>query len=201
MQETKIQFSPAEMELLCNAEVILTKNKIIEKIKNQFTALQDEMLLYIKQNAALPQDIFLIPAKISKGENYLGLPYLVLDYPRKFSSQNTFAIRTMFWWGNFFSITFQISGANRTQYVEKIIDSYKELSETNHFIGINEDPWLHHFENDNYQQIALLDKHSFEQACKKPEHLKIAAKFPLRDVHVYRTLLEDWKRLLTICFQ
>ena len=49
--------------------------------------------------------------KIAKGENYLQLPYVLLDYPRCFDKENIFAIRTMFWWGNFFSITLHLSGS------------------------------------------------------------------------------------------
>lgn len=95
MKEAKIQFSPAEMELMCSAEVILTKNKALQKVKELMEEVQEEMLEY---SSNFHFDVFQVSPKISKGENYLGLPYLVLDYPRNFASDNTFAIRTMFWW-------------------------------------------------------------------------------------------------------
>ena len=63
--------------------------------------------------------------KISKGENYKGLPWLVLDYPRYFNKEDIFAIRTLFWWGNFFSITLHISGKYKMRYEKKIIDSFE----------------------------------------------------------------------------
>ena len=91
-----------------------------------------------------------IPPKISKGENYKGLPYLVLDYPRYFGKDDHFAIRSMFWWGNFFSITLHLSGIYKKMYENKIEASFTLLKEESFFIGISDDQWEHHFETSNY---------------------------------------------------
>ena len=48
-------------------------------------------------------------AKISKGEN-MGLPWVMLDYPRLFGQEDVLAIRTMFWWGHCFSVTLHLKG-------------------------------------------------------------------------------------------
>ena len=94
MEETKIQFSPAEMELLCNKDIILTKNKVLGKIKRMFETLQEQCQTYILKQPALAQhEAFSFHPKISKGENYLGLPYLILDYPRCFQQQNNFSCK------------------------------------------------------------------------------------------------------------
>ena len=111
MNETKIHFSVAETELMCNTDIILTKNSVLQKIKALFEGMQMSMTDEVSRNSDWSsQTIFQMPPKISRGENYLGLPYLVLDYPRQFDSINIFAIRTMFWWGHFFSSTLQLAG-------------------------------------------------------------------------------------------
>ena len=51
---------------------------------------------------AIPRGENAYSGKISRGENYRGLPYLILDYPAYFSQKDIFAFRTMFWWGHFF---------------------------------------------------------------------------------------------------
>ena len=51
--------------------------------------------------------------KISKGENYRGLPYVMLDYPRLFGREEVLAIRTFFWWGHGFSVTLHLKGGYR----------------------------------------------------------------------------------------
>lgn len=201
MQETKVQFSATEMELMCNSEIILTKNKVVEKVKTLLEQLQNEINDDVKNKSGLfSSDVFSIHPKISKGENYLGLPYLILDYPRFFKQQDSIAIRTMFWWGNFFSVTLHLSGVYKLQYVSKIIAAFNTLSKEDYSIGINSDPWLHHFDANNYKQISLLGKNVFEEECKKLSHLKISKKFSLNENHLAEKLLESWKLLAKICF-
>src|SRR5690349_3943554 len=126
---TKIQLSPFEMDLLNNSEWILTKNKIIKKAQRLLEEVQENIVHHVKESAInLPAEVIAISPKISKGENYLGLPWLMLDYPRYFGKENLrpegplsrqagiFAIRTMFWWGNFFSTTFHLSGEYKKRY-------------------------------------------------------------------------------------
>lgn len=200
MKEAKIQLSPAEMELMCNAEVILTKNKVVEKVKSRLEVLQMEMMAYKNEAGYSNHTLFQISPKISKGENYLGLPYLILDYPRKFAPQNIAAIRTMFWWGRFFSMTLHLAGVERTLFQRKIEDSYELLCRKDYYIGINPDPWLHHFEPDNYTQIKTMSEEAFLRHCKEAIHLKIACKVPVylwEDA--FETLLEEWKLLLSRC--
>ena len=64
--------------------------------------------------------------------------------------KDIFAIRTMFWWGNFFSITLHLSGIYKTMFAQKIIACYELLKETDFFICVHEEQWQHHFEKDNY---------------------------------------------------
>jgi hypothetical protein len=201
MKETKVQFSATERELMCNSEIILTKNRVVEKVKTLLEELQNEMTGEIQNNSRLlSTDVFSVPAKISKGENYLGLPYLILDYPRTFKQESSFAIRTMFWWGNFFSSTLHLSGTYKQQYASKIAAAFKTLSTENYSIGINSDPWLHHFGPDNYKLISLLRDNVFEEECRKAIHLKIAKRFALNENGWQQKIYESWKLLTGICF-
>lgn len=193
MNEAKIQFSVSEMELMNNADIILTKNKVIHKIKSLFEDLQDQMIMEpkIDENES---SLFKVPGKISRGENYNGLPYLILDFPRKFNGKNIFTIRTMFWWGNFFSSTLHLSGLEKTTHLPKIEMGYEVLRDANYFIGVSEDQWLHHFYPDNYISIKSLSKNEFLAACRTNEHIKIAAKWPLDSGHLAANdLLASWK--------
>lgn len=104
MNPAKIRLSATELELVTNTDWILTKNGIIQKVKNMLEALQAEQQEYLaKEKINFPAEFTSSLPKISKGENYKGLPYLVLDHPRYFNKENVFTIRTMFWCGKFFS--------------------------------------------------------------------------------------------------
>src|ERR1700733_216708 len=118
MNEAKISLSQKEMDLVTNADWILTKNAILDKVKDLLAVLSESFQSYLHMHTLL------IPAgtpKISKGENYKGLPYLILDYPRSFEKEDILAIRTLFWWGHFFSITLHVAGKNKLLFEEKII--------------------------------------------------------------------------------
>jgi hypothetical protein len=176
----KIQFSAAEQSLMRNAEWILTKNAIIEKMKWVMQECEDAQTdLYKTNHKIFPSGVFNTTPKISRGENYLGLPWLMLDYPRHFEKENTFAIRTFFWWGNFFSFTMHLSGSYKKLFEEKIISNFEILQQNNFYVCINDDEWAHHFEKTNYASLNDLTKESFHLNLTEKNFIKLAIKIDL----------------------
>jgi hypothetical protein len=153
-EQTKIQLSPFEMDLLNNSEWILTKNLVVKKAQRLLEKVQEIILEHVKgSSVSLPQEVIIISPKISKGENYKGLPWLMLDYPRYFKKEKVFAIRTMFWWGNFFSTTLHLSGEYKERYSGGIVESYEALCKNEFFTCIHDEQWHHHFEKENYLPV------------------------------------------------
>jgi len=163
-----------------NAEWILTKNAVLEKMKWLLQQCQDEQAaLFNSSDSSLPAEIFITSPKISKGENYNGLPWQMLDYPRHFEKQNAFAIRTLFWWGNFFSITLHLSGKYKEQYAGKIISNYDTLSQNNFYLCISQDEWEHHFEKTNYCAIGEMNGDTFKQIINEKSFIKLSVRIDL----------------------
>jgi hypothetical protein len=177
MDKAKIRLSSKEMELVLNADWILTKNAIIEKTKSLFGDLQE---IFIATIAHTPgADYSIVPPKISKGENYRGLPYLILDYPRVFDKENIFAIRTLFWWGHFFSITLHIAGRYKKMFEEKCVQAHSVFSKNGFFICINDDQWEHHFDPSNYIAASELKEQDWMKTIQEKSFIKIANKVSL----------------------
>jgi hypothetical protein len=154
MQDSaNVSLSSFEKELVTNAEWILTKNGIIQKVNILFQKLAADYCnsSFIQQ---LPAEVKNILPKISKGENYEGLPYLVLDYPRHFGKENVFAVRTFFWWGNFFSITLHLKGIYKTEFEKKIAENVKQFSSDDLWMNVNNEEWIYHFDPTNMQPVA-----------------------------------------------
>lgn len=197
MEGSKIQLSPGELSLVCDAEIILTKNRIIQKTIALLAEVQT-VVCQLQDSEPLPSPLGINP-KISKGENYLGLPYAVLDYPRVAKEGNLFFIRSMFWWGNFFSSTLHLAGSYRDEAIEKIAACYSKLANHHYYIGVSTDPWIHHFEEDNYKRISELSPKTFREVLGQQEHIKIAAKWPLEEWTLAATkLVESWKLLMRL---
>jgi len=174
---SKIQLSDFEMELLNNSDWILTKNAVIKKAQRLLEQVQQNISDYTTLNPGIfPAEVIAISPKISKGENYLGLPWLILDYPRYFEKENIFAIRTMFWWGHFFTTTLHLTGKYKEQYEKSIIGNYVTLCTSDFYIGINEDQWHHHLEPENYLPIQHFSTTNLSDHLSKSSFLKLAKK-------------------------
>jgi hypothetical protein len=92
------RLTPEEQELITNTEWLFMKSAITKKVVQMFAEAAEG---FVSTSKALPLSLISIPPKISKGENYNGLPYVMLDYPRNFKKEKVFAIRSFFWWGTF----------------------------------------------------------------------------------------------------
>ncbi len=178
--QSKIQLSDLERELLNNPEWILTKNNVIKKAQQLLGLVQENISNYTNANTQIfPKEVAAISPKISKGENYLGLPWLILDYPRYFDKENIFAIRTMFWWGNFFSTTLHLSGKYKELYSKNLINNFEELKKNEFYICVNEDQWHHHLENENYKAVKEFSVTGFRDHISERSFIKLAKKLSL----------------------
>jgi len=198
MDRTKIRLSPEEAALITRADWILTKNSILQKTKQLLATIQTEQQHIVKSYSSFfPEEILTTSPKISKGENYKGLPYLVLDYPRYFNKENVFAIRTFFWWGNFFSCTLHLSGIYKKKYQEKIIRSFESLKTKDFSICIHDDQWEHHFETTNYLPLQNITAFRFEETINKRPFIKLSKKIPLEEWNeAENKLLEIFSQLI-----
>ncbi|HEV8286590.1 MAG TPA: hypothetical protein VGQ09_19915 [Chitinophagaceae bacterium] len=182
MDETKIQLSQFEMDLLNDPSWILTKNMVVKKAQRLLEAVQQNISDYTRlQTKIFPEEVIAISPKISKGENYLGLPWLMLDYPRYFDKENVFAFRTMFWWGNFFSTTLHLSGKYKQKYDSIIISAYDALTKNEFYSCINEEQWHHHLEKENYLPVKNFSAQDFADHVGKRTFIKLSQKLSFSD--------------------
>ena len=180
LDNTKIMLSPDELLLAQNSDWILTKRTIIEKAVQLLADLSGKIRpVIVNYEKRLPAAVIASEPRISKGESYLLLPYVLLDYPRCFDKENIFAIRTMFWLGNFFSITVHLSCGYKTEYAAVLIDHIDELQDGGYYICVNDGQWHHHFEPGNYFLAAGKNKGELEDMIQQRSFIKIARKFSL----------------------
>ena len=179
MDTAKIRLSPEEEALIKRTDWILTKNNLLGKVNHLLSELQSRQVLALQGIPGISKEIVSSSPKISKGENYKGLPWLILDYPRLFSKESFFAIRTLFWWGNFFSTTLHVSGNYKDAYLQKIVGSFAHLQEQKFCVCINKEEWQHHFEKDNYRCVEELSLSTFEAIAHHGSFMKLAKKISL----------------------
>jgi len=202
MNKTKIQLSADEMKLVQNADWILTKNRVIEKVYALFGELALGMQAYVSAHSdTLPENVIASTPKISRGEQYEGLPYVMLDYPRCFGKQEILAVRTFFWWGNYFSSTLHIKGPVVKSLAVSAGKKSIISSIANVRISDSGDEWNHTTHSENYKssQEWLLTESSPES---ENAFLKFAIQYPLKDwdsaAGFLNRYFEQWMELIKI---
>lgn len=201
MSYAKVTLSPKELELVNNADWILTKNHIIDKVYDLFGALANQYRQEYTTYKNFQKEIaFEISPKISKGEHYEQLPYVMLDFPRYFTVTDIFAIRTFFWWGNHCSIHLILKGKYLTELgpsVDRYFAMYGQhrVETLDWYIGVGSDPWQHHFEKDNYLPMQDWNGDSVTQL----PFLKLAKKIPLQEWDdIESFMMNQFTKMLTI---
>lgn len=169
MSGANVNLSIEELEAVTDPAWILTKNRVMEKTVALFEGLAPQYEKILANQPGLPALVTAVPAKISKGENYQGLPHVMLDFPRIFTRTDVLAIRSFFWWGHYFSITLQLSGMYR-QWLH--VDSLKDLN--GWYLATGKDPWDHDLDGEHYRALTPMETNLDER-----DFIKLAKKIPL----------------------
>lgn len=176
------RFTPTELQTLHNKNFFYIKESAIEKIQYLFSDVRDEIKNEVKEKKIVfPAEVDESTGKIFRGENYLGLPYLVLDYPKYFSKDSVFSFRTMFWWGNFFSCTLHLQGKVLDERRNLLIQNWKSLRKKNIHICVGKTPWHYYYKKDNYMMIDRFSETELKQFFITKEFIKFSKKIPLKD--------------------
>lgn len=189
MNGAKIQLSSPELEFVTDTKWILTKNSIIAKLVEGLAGLS-ELYRPIWEGAVLPGGPYPTSPKVSKGENYKGLPWIVLDYPRIFGREDVLAVRTLFWWGHYFSVTLHLKGRHKDALLPGLRARISLLADAGFYICVSEDEWRHELATDNYVPLAGIDAGLLEAVLTREGFLKFSCTTPLGSgVVVEETLL------------
>ena len=198
MKSAKIRLSEEEQNLVMNGDWILTKNKVLDQITGFLATLQLSQADWVGEHASLlPDEVWAVPAKLSKGEQYLGLPYRVLDYPRLFSGADMFAVRTLFWWGHYFTVNLILGGIWKQQTCDALIASFQALQGREIYICTGSDPWIHRISTEDYRDLATLSRVEWEKIIREQAFVKLTTRHELTDwEHLDERLLADFERLI-----
>lgn len=148
-----VSLSPLEWELVCNPSWIYAKNNIIQKVYALFGSLSNAYRSVLTQ-AALPEAVLLPAPKIARGEQYNGLPYVMLDYPRFFTRDDVCALRTFFWWGHSFSVTLHLKGAYQHRYRQRIQNALSDAAFADAWLFTGTDEWMHHVDEQHWKRVG-----------------------------------------------
>ncbi len=173
-------FTDQEMRCLQDTHFLRTKAIAIKKVQQLLNQTHEELQQWLAAHPrTFPEEVQVRVGKISRGENYRGFPYLVLDYPRRFGQDDVFALRTMFWWGHYYSVTFQLGGASWHRYRPAVLRNLPHLVGTSTWLCVSDDPWQHHRRPDNYRPLDTLSVEEQQNHVAQTNFLKLARFLPV----------------------
>ena len=168
-----------ELYYLSDTDFLRTKVIIYQKTDQLLSATQQRLKEYLEhQSPVFPEGVLTRGGKISRGENYQDLPYHVLDFPRKFTREDIFTLRTMVWWGNQLSVTLHLAGDSLEIYRSRIARRLRRLQAWHWKVCVGEDPWQYHQEETYYQPAQRWEEHDWAAWVAKRSFCKLSTFVP-----------------------
>lgn len=150
------------------------KRQVTEKLLVCLQDTRDLLLTALKQTTyPWPEGMDLNYGKISKGENYQGFPYMILDFPRLFRHDRWFAYRTMIWWGHHVAFTFLLKGPEAERALRQLQRLPPAQWLLTDYVCISEDPWQHHFKPGYVQRLRELNSRDLSRRVAPLPYLKL----------------------------
>lgn len=172
-----LHFSDAEIELLYDAAIYERKRMLTQKIfvlfENIRVRLKDTSL---HKQFPFPEGVDFIGGKISQGENYLGYPWVMLDFPKMFNKEAHFAFRTMAWYGHYFTAALLISGNLAPIFLPKLL-SGKHLLPQDVYFSVHPDPWYHAIDATGSRFVHEMTAESISEHIAAHGYLKLSVKW------------------------
>jgi hypothetical protein len=176
-------FNSVELETLQNQSFFQQKHKITQQFYEVFGGLIQTLKNNQNHlNFNYPEGTDTLIGRISKGENYQGLPYITADFPRYFNKKGIFAFRTWFWWGNYVLFIWHISGEYLIQYENLLLEKFSDFQKNDCYFSIGSNQWQHHLDFENYRAIKNMTFETFKICIKTKSFVKIVRKLDLNDL-------------------
>ena len=186
MDRKTAEFTTKELKYLQNTDFLKTKRLIITRFIGLFEDIQTDILRLIDDGSfQLPDGLITKSGKITKGENYKDLPFVVLDCPRFFSKNDIFAYRSIFWWGNYLSNHFLLKGYYLDRYRAQFSASWSFLKEEGVYLDVSDDPWNHDLSTHDYVHTSQLSRERFDKILQRPDFLKLVWRLELDQLKAF----------------
>lgn len=201
MQRNKIKFSDRELKFIGESETILLQKSIIEKMVRLFAGFQKTLHTYCEDT----RFFHLYPPEpgevnLTRGNNYKGLPYVVLDYPKLISKEDIFNFRTFFWWGSGISSSLHLEGKSLESFRAELIANAGQLSAVGNFFLTGKDSWVQDLSDSNYIKTDNFNTEELRDLLKNSEFVRLASPFSgkLNEKDFNQFGLENFKFLISL---
>jgi hypothetical protein len=150
-------FSKEEWEFLTQASPMHLKPSIQEKIDLKLSFVKHELTRVVdkyRMNFPAWGDDLHLASKIYRGENYLGMPWMALDFPKNYGKDSSLAFRVLVLWGDAIYTSLLAEENVKIEHLDSV--SITNLPDSISYI-INENRWIQTIESDSCRYAQNLD--------------------------------------------
>lgn len=180
MRKSTIKLTKHELNFAKDTSYPLAKKSVVQKIALQLNQLGKNMQAVLNANNLFDTSEY----KITRGENYKHMPYLMLDSPKLNGANFKIACRTMFWWGHYFSCNLFIK--TECLNTAETASLLQKLPKAKIWIGDN--LWEQELSSGEYVKVNTLTQTQIEIILQKQPYLKLSAKIAINKVEQLPTL-------------
>ncbi len=193
-------FDDNETQLLFNTEVFPLKRKVNAKLFALFEHLKQQLKDTSEHKQFnFPPGTDAQAGKISRGENYDDFPWVLLDFPKRFHNNDIFALRTLFWYGHYFSCSFVVAGTCLETYRDALITNKNALEKQEIFLSVGGDPWDHAIEAPHFIALEKVSAEEMHRQSAEKGFIKLSLKIKSSEPEiVVGAVTEFYRRLLNI---
>lgn len=184
---SNISFNNEDIEILSDKDFLLKKKVLSDEVIRLFKVISEEIKQELLRSSN-PIWSSQFAGKISKGQYYKDLPYIVSDYPRRIDDNGICLFRIIFLWGREFSCNFLATGIVFKNLKNAIENNLMDIDQNAYRYSIEGSPWEH----------SILDVD-----LKKLNHLKNDKKLNTADfIKISRALtINKYESLHEICIK
>lgn len=172
------RFSDEEIHLMSNQDIMLAKRQIMSKMADRFAQIESNFRQQI-EGIDLPSGTLLKAGKISRGENYKGQPYMVLDYPRLFTANDVLNVRLLFWWGHYFTLSLHLAGQYWEQQKPKFTNRMNLPLRPGVRFQVTGSVWENDINAADFHYISDMDTPFHQTQIMQSSFIKIVDYLPL----------------------
>lgn len=173
--QADLHFAPEELALMFDTEIFPLKHRVHHKLYTLFETLKNTLKdTEIHRQFPFPEGTDTQTGKISRGENFAGYPWAMLDFPRLFNKDNTFAFRSMFWYGHYFSISLLLRGTSAEFFLPALLQHMEEPVEGGIFCSLDKDPWAHSLDSKMQVPLHRLGTNALTAHVRQMHYLRLS---------------------------
>lgn len=179
-QNTKFIPTNTELEVASDTNFFDVKRELTTKIVMTLEQYGEILLQEIISPMLQKQGIQRVGVKVSRGENFKGYPYIVLDCPKLQNTNTEIICRTIFRWGHSWSLHFTVQGKT-FERINKSLPDFLNVLATDWLVYTGENIWEQDTDSVFFVPMFSISEAAFTQTIKRQVFCKIATKINLSD--------------------